>query len=297
MKIHTLSLLINPIKPEGQALVPRVKAACGKAGIRLVVEPADPLDDVGMPEESPLGPSDAVLVLGGDGTILRAIGRMHDDLRPVLGVNLGTLGFLAECMPVTVEDSIARLAAGDFWLEERMLIEARLEGEETVYTALNDFVVTRGSFSRMMDVDMQVDGMPAVRYTGDGAIIASPTGSTAYSLSAGGPIVSPDMACFVLTPICPHTLSSRPMVISAASEVRMALSPRGEGGGVLLAVDGIHCRTIREGAVLHVRRSKRTLPFVRFGENRFYALLQSKLSKWGGGVPQDDEYAAKEETR
>lgn len=283
MKIQTLGLFANPEKKESLVLVPKVAAACAACGITLLAEPTIRIAsyESGLSIDGILAASDAVLVLGGDGTILRAISCMRSALRPVLGINLGTLGFLAECMPSELEASVSRLAAGDYWLEERMLLHARLEGNDRVYTALNDIVITRGSFARMIHADIYVDNALASQYVGDGSVVASPTGSTAYSLSAGGPVVAPDLDCFVMAPICPHTLSSRPMVVSAASRVRLELTPRGEDGGMLLAVDGMQTDILRTKTAIHIRRSERTLPFVRFGENRFFGLLRNKLSTWG----------------
>lgn len=285
MKIHSLSLVVNTEKPEGREMTPAIKEACRECGMQLVEEAPFSYTEGETP---PLAHTDAVMVLGGDGTILRAVERMQGALRPVLGVNLGTLGFLAECMPESAREAIRRLAEGDFWIERRMLMEAHLQGEDTRYTALNDFVITRGNFSRMIETNLYVDGALASCYAGDGAIIASPTGSTAYSLSAGGPVVAPDMACFVLTPICPHTLSSRPLVISASSRVRVELNPRGEDGGMLMAVDGMQTRMLHTNTQLHIYRSQRTLPFVRFDESQFFALLRNKLSKWGGATAQEE---------
>lgn len=281
MKIQTLGLVANPVKPEAAALSGRVSAACERAGIRL------------LPEEAvSSGRADAVVVLGGDGTILRAVGLMEKAILPVLGVNLGTLGFLTECMPQELEGCIGRLAEGAYWLEKRMLLHARVQGESAVYTALNDIVITRGSFARMVQADAYVDGALVARYEGDGAVIASPTGSTAYSLSAGGPIVAPNMDCFLLTPICPHTLSSRPLVVSADSRVRMRLCPRSEDGGMLLTIDGVECRKLTCGVTLHVRRSERTLPFIRFGPEQFFGRLRTKLSQWGGVLMEADAQGA-----
>ena len=293
MKIRTLGLLLNPAKPAGYVLVPDVIAACGKAGVTLMAEP-----DVGCdaaltaPMTEILREADALLVLGGDGTILRAASYMGDIIRPVLGINLGTLGFLAECAPDALEEAIGRLAGGNYRLEQRMLLHARLSGEDIIYIALNDIVVTRGSFSRLLQSDTYIDGNLAARYSGDGTVIASPTGSTAYSLSAGGPIVAPGLDCFILSPICPHTLSSRPLVVSATSQVKLLLHPQGHNGGMLLTVDGAERRILYEDTVLHIRRSERTLPFIRFAENRFFQLLRSKLSKWSNDplLSQTDEY-------
>ncbi len=283
MKIQTLGLLLNPTKPESLALVPRVEAACEAAGIRLLAEPSAPCEGkCAASMEALMRDADALLVLGGDGTILRAVALMGDRLLPVLGVNLGMLGFLAESVPEELDEAVLRLAEGRYRLERRMLLEAWVDGVPGRYTALNDVVVTRGSFTRVLQADAYVDGALAARYAGDGCVIASPTGSTAYSLSAGGPIVAPGLDTIILSPICPHTLSSRPMVVSAGSCVRMEFRPRGEGGGILLSVDGAECHILRDRTVLHVRRSDKELPFVRFGEDRFFELLRSKLSKWGG---------------
>lgn len=301
MKIQTLGLFINPEKSESRALVPQVVTACSAVGIALLAEPAIKVGllDGAMvvPIEEMIEEADAVLVLGGDGTILRAIGCMRNSLKPILGINLGTLGFLAECMPDELTGAISRLACGDYTLERRMLLHARLEDEDAVFTALNDVVITRGSFTRMVRADVYVDGALAARYEGDGAIIASPTGSTAYSLSTGGPIVTPDMECFLLSPICAHTLSSRPIVVSAKSRVRMEITPRSADGGMLLSIDGNQCRILHEESALHIRRSERTLPFIRFGDNQFFSLLRNKLSQWGGAMLLDDNMRKDDDRR
>lgn len=281
MKIQTLGLLLNPHKKEGIALAPAVAAACEAAGIALLGEEGVPCA-AGRPLTALLSACDALLVLGGDGTILHTVSRMGPRLLPILGVNLGTLGFLAECAPGDLAMAIGRMARGEYRLEERMMLEATLEGEPERYRALNDVVVTRGSFTRVVQTDTYVDGQLAARYAGDGTVVAGPTGSTAYSLSAGGPVVAPGMDCYVLSPICPHTLSTRPMVISAESEIRLVFHPRGEDGGMLLSIDGAQRRIIHTQTALRVRRAAERLPFIRFGEDRFFALLRGKLSQWEG---------------
>jgi NAD+ kinase len=288
MPIKSLGLMINTMKPEAYALVPQVAAACAEEGVALwsaqslgdSVRRADTAGDM-------LAASDALLVLGGDGTILRAVAEMERRVRPVCGVNLGKLGFLAECAPDEIPLAIGRMARGAYRLEERMMLSVRVGESPERYIALNDVVITRGSFAHVIQTDTYIDGRLAAHYDGDGAVVASPTGSTAYSLSAGGPIVAPDMACIVLAPICPHTLSSRPMVVSASAKVRMEFHPRNEDGGMLLSVDGIHCATLQHPTVLHLRRAKQLLPFVRLGEDRFFESLRSKLSKWGGALENE----------
>lgn len=283
MKIHKLGLFANPSKPEGMALIPDIKRECEDAGIELLA--AEPV--VGMQSTLPLAKSfsdlDAVLMLGGDGTILHAVGAMGSELRPVLGMNLGTLGFLAEFAREELVQTVARLAKGAYRLERRMLLTARIEGETDRHTALNDVVITRGSYARVLDVDVYIDGVLASRFAGDGAIAASPTGSTAYSLSAGGPIVVPGLDCLVLAPICPHTLSGRTMVVSAEAKVRMVFRPRDHDGGMMLSVDGAQGPILREKTTLTVGKSDQQIEFIRFGEeDHFFERLRCKLSEWGG---------------
>lgn len=282
MKIKTLGLLTNPMKPGAGALVSAALTACRREGISLLAGP-----DAGfavlpaLSMETLLSEADALLVLGGDGTILHAVSGMVDHPLPILGINLGTLGFLAECAPDALDSAISLLAKGAFRLERRMLISARVGGVDETYVALNDIVVSRGSFSRMVQFDARVNGSTAMRFAGDGVIIASPTGSTAYSLSAGGPVVSPALPCFLMTPICPHTLSSRPIVVPSDAHLEVWLRPRGEDdGGMLLTVDGAKRATLHDATALLIERSDQTLSFIRFGEERFFDRLRAKLTKW-----------------
>ena len=287
IKIKTLGLLANPTKPDGLALGKRAIGACARFGICALPGPG--IAQGGMQEitmETLRAEADALVVIGGDGTILRAVRDMGDTLLPILGVNSGTLGFLAECAPTNIERAIQGLAEGAYMLEQRMLLSAGINGSTAHYTALNDVVASRGHFSRTLRVDVHVDGSLATAYIGDGCIIASPTGSTAYALSSGGPIVSPDLRCIIITPICPHTLSSRTMVVPADAKIRLILRPReGDDGGIVLAVDGGKQCVFGDVAEITVQRGKQDLPFIRFGDELFFSLLRRKLTQWGeGGV-------------
>jgi len=282
MSIKTLGMLANPMKEGTLAIGKRAMEACDRFGLRALPGPGlFACKNQEVPMDVLLKEADALLVIGGDGTILHSIGLMGDTPLPILGINSGTLGFLAECTPEAVERAIAALAAGAYTLEERMLLSARMSGDETRYTALNDIVVSRGHFSRTLRVEVYVDGSLASAYTGDGCIIASPTGSTAYALASGGPIVSPALSCFVITPICPHTLSSRTMVVPAGANLRLTLSPRtGEDGGIVFAVDGSKRRVLHEPAELTVQRGAQNLSFIRVGKETFFTLLRQKLVQW-----------------
>ena len=275
-QIERLGMLVHPEKPEAARLARRLAEICREKGPALV-----PVDSRNA---SALADVDVVAVLGGDGTILRALRLMGERMVPVLGVNLGTMGFLAECAP---EEAVRRLAAGDYRLEERMLLRVEREGGERAL-ALNDVVVSRGACQRVLQADVTVDGQAAARFSGDGLVISSPTGSTAYSLSAGGPVVVPQLDCIVLAPVCPHTFSARPMVVSGESQIEAALAPRGAGGRLMLSIDGGDGIAL-ERAVIRVRRAQERLPFVRFGENRFFSSLRGKLSLWSGSGLSGEE--------
>lgn len=278
-QIERLGMLVHPEKPEAARLAWRLAEICREKGPALV-----PVDSRNA---SALADVDVVAVLGGDGTILRALRLMGEKMVPVLGVNLGTMGFLAECAPEALEEAVRRLAAGDYRLEERMLLRVEGEGGERAL-ALNDVVVSRGACQRVLQADVTVDGQAAARFSGDGLVISSPTGSTAYSLSAGGPVVVPQLDCIVLAPVCPHTFSARPMVVSGESQIEAALAPRGAGGRLMLSIDGGDGIAL-ERAVIRVRRAQERLPFVRFGENRFFSSLRGKLSLWSGSGLSGEE--------
>lgn len=278
-QIERLGMLVHPEKPEAARLARRLAEICREKGPALV-----PVDSRNA---SALADVDVVAVLGGDGTILRALRLMGERMVPVLGVNLGTMGFLAECAPEALEEAVRRLAAGDYRLEERMLLRVEREGGERAL-ALNDVVVSRGACQRVLQADVTVDGQAAARFSGDGLVISSPTGSTAYSLSAGGPVVVPQLDCIVLAPVCPHTFSARPMVVSGKSQIEAALAPRGAGGRLMLSIDGGDGIAL-ERAVIRVRRAQERLPFVRFGENRFFSSLRGKLSLWSGSGLSGEE--------
>ena len=278
-QIERLGMLVHPEKPEAARLARRLAEICREKGLALV-----PVDSRNA---SALADVDVVAVLGGDGTILRALRLMGEKMVPVLGVNLGTMGFLAECAPEALEEAVRRLAAGDYRLEERMLLRVEREGGASSL-ALNDVVVSRGACQRVVQADVSVDGQAAARFSGDGLVISSPTGSTAYSLSAGGPVVVPQLDCIVLAPVCPHTFSARPMVVSGESRIEAALAPRGAGGRLMLSVDGGDGIPL-ERAVIRVRRARERLPFIRFGENQFFSSLRGKLSLWSGSGLSGEE--------
>ncbi len=224
---------------------------------------------------------DLVLVLGGDGTLLSAARMVGERETPLLGVNLGSLGFLTEVGMDGLYPALEAVLSGDYHLEERMRLHVDLlrSGESLEeFTVLNDVVINKGALARIVDLDAFVDGEFVTTYKSDGLIISTPTGSTAYSLSAGGPIVDPDLRLILITPICPHTLTHRPLAVSALSRVEVVL---GKGADrVYLTLDGQEGRQLAGGDRVEIRVSPSRLRLVRTGGRTFHDVLRAKLH-WG----------------
>lgn len=241
------------------------------------------------------GRVDLLLTFGGDGTLLRGARLVAPHHTPVLGVNLGHLGFLTSVRPEELERSLIRILEGDYWLDSRFTLEARVLGhdgrESSTYLALNDAVLHKGGFARVIRLAVRVgeDGEEVGAYSADGLILSTPTGSTAYSLSAGGAIVAPSMECLLATPICPHTLAVRPLVLPA--DTRIEVEIREPSAEVVLTVDGQEGEALVPGDRLIVSRGDATVPLVRFPGQSFFSTLRRKLH-WGagtgaGGVAED----------
>jgi NAD+ kinase len=221
-------------------------------------------------------------VFGGDGTMLRIARQVAGIPVPILGVNVGNLGFLTSISPEKLSESLRRILAGKFSFDERALLQASIQrGPETsVQIALNDFVLSRGASSRLIEIEVSVNREPLTRYRCDGFIASSPTGSTAYSLAAGGSIVSPDADVLTLTPICPHTLSIRPVVMSLDSVVQVTLLSRRLEA--TLAADGQQQTHLNTGDRVLIRRSKQAVKLLRPEGSSFFATLREKFG-WSGG--------------
>ncbi len=226
------------------------------------------------------GQVDLLIVLGGDGTLLSMARAVGDLGVPLLGVNLGGLGFLTA---TTLEEMFPALEAylgGRMAIEERMLLAARVirNGQPLCeYAALNDVVITKSAMSRIIDLSVSVEGRYATAYRADGLIISTPTGSTAYSLSAGGPILFPTMDAVVLTPICSHTLTNRPIVVPGTDRIEVTLLADQE---VMATMDGQVGVGLREGDTVEIRKAASRIRLVRFPQKDFFSVLRTKL-KWG----------------
>ena len=223
---------------------------------------------------------DLLLILGGDGTLLRGASLVADRGVPILGVNLGHLGFLTSCAPADAQLALERALAGELHLEERLRLRcvlSRDNGEQIVKYACNDAVVSQGALARLIELEAHLDGSLITRYKADGLIVGTPTGSTAYTLAAGGPIVTPDVRAVVVTPICPHTLTNRALVAPASSRLTIRLSA--PAAHVMVTIDGQWGTNLGPNDTLEISQASPPLYLYRPSES-YFDVLRHKLS-WG----------------
>jgi NAD+ kinase len=273
------------LKPDNAA-APRVAADLAevvrKGGGAVVVVAGDAASGLAGATEVPaerLGDSiDVLVVLGGDGTFLRGASLVSDHGVPLLGVNLGTLGFMTHCLLGEARPAVEEVLAGRMPIEERMRLEVTVRSQGRVTesrSALNEAVIQR-AVARLLDLTAELDGDSITTYKADGLIVSTPTGSTAYNLAAGGPILTPNLEAIVLTPICPHTLTNRPVVVRADANVTVT---NVSAHPVSMTVDGRWTRDLLTGDSIVVRKAARPLRTFR-ASSGFFAVLRRKLS-WG----------------
>ncbi len=283
MAIRCVGVAIKAGEPRALAAVRDLAKWLAERDVRACFEPeaAAAVGEIGVSREEMVRRADLLVVLGGDGTLLAVARAVEERAVPILGVNLGTLGFLVEVSVDEMTTALARALAGEMTIEPRMRLAVRLvrDGRELrSWLALNDAVITKGASARIVDLEAHADGQLVTTYHADGLIVSTPTGSTAYSLSAGGPILLPDVPSLLLTPICPHALTQRPLVLPDSAEIEVVVHPR--GGEVQLAIDGQEGALLHEGDRVAVRRSEHpTLLLVPPQRSRF-EVLRSKL-RWG----------------
>jgi NAD+ kinase len=243
----------------------------------------------GAPLSDALDEIDLLMTLGGDGTVLRGARLLAGRQIPMFGINLGRLGFLTCCGRDEFEGSLRRVSRGEFLAQPRMTLDVRAidaDGRERQrWDALNDAVLTKGGFARVVNLRVSVDEEVIATYSADGLIVSTPTGSTAYSLSAGGPVVVPTVESIVLTPISPHTLAIRPLVLPPTGEVLVQAFDSPEE--LLVTVDGQVGTTFAAGERLVVRRGPKPVLLVRFAETTFFSRMRRKLG-WGGLAGRDN---------
>lgn len=239
----------------------------------------------GMPTRELAQICDCIMVWGGDGTLLNCARQTASSGTPIFGVNLGRLGFLTEIDIPDLTEKMQALIAGQYTIEERMMLESTVIRQGQIVNravCLNDAVVAKGGFSRMVRFNVRVNGEFVGGFAADGVIVASPTGSTAYSLSAGGPIVSPEVHVLLITPICPHSLSNRPIVISPDGEVEIEVLPC--AGDVMLTMDGQYGVSLQSNDRVLIKRAPVKARFVKIKKTSFFTVLGEKLKEWQRGI-------------
>lgn len=268
----------------------RIVSHLRRRGIEVFVSP-EVLDIDAFAECRPLPPDrklrsaiDLMIAVGGDGTLLRAARHVAKEAVPLLGVNLGRLGFLTDILPSQMLDDIDAILGGDFLTDSRLLLEASITkfGDDTPgepMLALNDVVLQKGASGRMLDFHTDVDGTYVNTHSGDGLIVATATGSTAYALSCAGPIIQPSVDALVLVPICPHTLSDRPLVVAASSNISVTIGS-GDDTPAYVTCDGEGMLQMDLNDTLNIRAAQETVTLLHPTDYNYYELLRSKLN-WG----------------
>ncbi len=284
--IVKIGILANPHKQGSIPTLQALRKSLASRGCEVVLDEETAAlagETGGIPAKEFSQNVDVAAVLGGDGTMLHALSRLGNFEKPVAGINIGTLGFLTSCKDDELDLFAAAVAEGRYSTSVRTLLEAvvhRKGRTGEVFIALNEVTLARGDTGRLVMLRATVDGEILNDYRADGLIVATPTGSTAYSLSAGGPLISPGAAVFVITPICPHSLSQRSLVLSDDSVISLS-SEDPESNPMLFTVDGRDTTKIEPGDRIEVRKSARSFNLLRLDGYSFYGALRQKLH-WQG---------------
>ena len=280
-----LGIICNTGKPECRSTLPEFLTWLKQLGAHFIADESllEYLADLPAeyyPREEIAKHCNVVLSFGGDGTMLSTARAVGPAETPILGLNFGRLGYLTEISPEELKDRFKDFLAGRYSIETRMLLEVDVEhnGESNKYYALNDIVLDKGIITRIIRLRINIDGEFFNTYSADGLIISTPTGSTGYSLSAGGPILEPTMKGIVINPICPHTLAHRPVVITADKTIEVETDP--ERQSQVFVCDGFTEQKIGPGAKIIIKRSERVVKLVRMKGSFFYSVLREKLN-WG----------------
>ncbi|MGI9088133.1 MAG: NAD(+)/NADH kinase [Chthoniobacterales bacterium] len=285
MRPKIVGLIAHTGKAGAAELVRHVCAEFARASVPVLVEeatahlagikPAHSIAALGRDAE-------LIVVLGGDGTILNAVGRLGAAIKPIFGINIGSLGFLTCAASSAVEEAIGCIVKGEMDFSERTLLEVSIRNGSEIseaVIALNDAVLSRGKISRLVRLETRVNGEALTEFNADGLIIATPTGSTAYSLSAGGPILAPESGALVITPICPHVLTNRSIIVGKDAVIEVEVTER--DNPVFLTVDGREPTRVEFGEIVTVQRSSRVLPLAALPGVSFFSVVRQKL-KWRG---------------
>ncbi|MGD9851238.1 MAG: NAD(+)/NADH kinase [Nitrospirales bacterium] len=281
----TFGIITKPFLPDISRILDQVQRWVHEQGKATIVDNENANGIPNKPSPTRLrieAEADLLIVLGGDGTMLSGARLVERRSLPILGVNMGGLGFLTETTFEDLPKALTKIVAGEFQLDTRLMLHVELHREGKVietYSALNDMVISKGHLARMIATKVWVDQAFMTNLRGDGLLVATPTGSTAYSLSAGGPILDPRLEVLLINPICPHTLSHRPFLASSQAPVTIELtSPE----GAMATIDGQIGTEMSQGDMVKIRASPHRTQLIRFPDRNYFEVLRSKL-KWGDG--------------
>jgi len=284
--VKRIGVFGNPTKPEVLPAIETISRVC-RAAKAQVVASADlevilPREIKHVPNSKLAAAADVVIALGGDGTMLRAARVLGVSGVPLLGVNMGSLGYLTDVPLDELEQAVELLLSGDFHLDTRARVYCSIWRDKQKIAnanAFNDLVVNMGPLPRALNMELILDGDSLGTFLGDGLIVSTPTGSTAYNLSAGGPICHSAVPCLLVAPICPHSLGMRPLIISENTKIELILHETGEGA--VLTADGQKTHTLADGDRLSFRQAIDEVSLVKFSHSTFYRVMRHKLN-WGG---------------
>ncbi|HEV2805137.1 MAG TPA: NAD(+)/NADH kinase [Chthoniobacterales bacterium] len=285
MRPKTIGLIAHTGKAGVAELTRTLAADLERAGLKVLLE-TETAALAGMPAgraSAELGrEAELLVVLGGDGTILHLVGQLGDNIKPVFGINVGALGFLTCANSSASAEAVECIAKGEMVFSERTLLDVTVQMPNTTtssMTGLNDVVLSRGEVSRLVRLKASVNGEVLTEFNADGLIVATPTGSTAYSLSAGGPILAPQSGAFVITPICPHVLTNRSIIVDEDAVIEVEVTE--PEYPVFLTVDGREPLRIETGTTVRIKKSARSLPLASLPGVSFFGVVRQKL-KWSG---------------
>lgn len=285
MSAKSIGLIAHTGKTGAAELVRQLQAEFERAGVTVQVE-TDTAGLIGLKESRTIAQlgaeADLLVVLGGDGTILNVVSRLDKTIKPIFGINIGSLGFLTCLNSSAYREAVESIVSGKFALSERILLSVEItKAGATTHqmVALNDAVISRGEISRLIRLQTRVNGEPLTEFNADGLVVATPTGSTAYSLSAGGPILEPQSGVFVITPICPHVLTNRSVIVGDHSVIEVEASEPDHP--VYLTIDGRSPCHLEFGSTVRIKRAEKTLPLAVLPQLSFFRVVRQKL-KWSG---------------
>lgn len=279
--MNNFLIYTNADKDKNLALSRQITEYIGnKDASAVIVSSMEDEHTDGLIKSEYLNGAQAVIVLGGDGTMLRAASALGKNQIPLLGINLGTLGFLTDVEKQNVYKAVDRLIADDFRLEERMMIEGTVGGR--CLHALNDVVITRAGFSRIIGLSVYVNDEPLDTYAADGVIVSTPTGSTGYNLSAGGPIVSPKSRLIIVTPISPHSLNTKSVVFDGNDRIKIEIvkQRKTQKTEAIVSFDGDNNMELSAGDCVNVGASDRIVKLIKMYDRNFYSVLRDKIGKF-----------------